>query len=516
MRSQQFDAITIGSGLAGLAFALSFAEHGSVCILTKAQARDSNTSLAQGGIAAAVGEADSWKLHEQDTLVAGAGLCNPEAVRFLVQNAPAAIEWLQSLGATFTVARSGEFELGLEGGHSRHRIVHFEDRTGWEVERAMIAAVRKHPRITVLEHAFVTSLAVENGRCVGAAAEIEGFDPTFFSARAIMLATGGCGQLYLHTTNPRVATGDGIALASEAGAEITGMEFMQFHPTTLYHQQLRNYLITEATRGAGATIRNHRGRRFMYDYDERLELAPRDVVARSIVLEMMRLDTWCVYLDLAHLPREEVRAEFPTICEKLATVGIEMDKDWIPIVPAQHYSCGGVSTDLNGRTTIRGLYAAGEVASTGVHGANRLASNSLLEALVFARSAASTAVDEPAASTNRRTLPTPTMPAEIEAINLRKSLQSTMHDHVGIIRTNAGLRAAADRLASLTAEFDAAPKVGFAPYSAETRNLLVAAGHVVRGALARKQNVGLHYNLDLVDVDDSSPKTQDGQGASEG
>lgn len=502
MRTQQFDAITIGSGLAGLAFALSFAEHGSVCVLTKAQARDSNTSLAQGGIAAAVGEADSWKLHEQDTLTAGAGLCNPEAVRFLVQNAPSAIEWLQSLGTTFTIAKSGEFELGLEGGHSRRRIVHFEDRTGWEVERAMIAAVRKHPRITVLEHAFATCLAIENGRCVGATAEIEGFGPTFFAARATMLATGGCGQLYQHTTNPRVATGDGIALASDAGAEISGMEFMQFHPTTLYHQQLRNYLITEATRGAGATIRNHRGRRFMYDYDERLELAPRDVVARSIVLEMKKLDTWCVYLDLAHLPSELVHAEFPTICERLAGLGIEMDKDWIPIVPAQHYSCGGVTTDLNGRTSIPGLYAAGEVASTGVHGANRLASNSLLEALVFARSAAEQAIDEPETPHVGGVPTVPAMPAEIEAINLRKSLQSTMNDLVGIIRTNEGLKQAADRLVLLRKQFEAAPKVGFATYSAETRNLLVTAGHVIDGALARKRNVGLHYNLDLVGIGD--------------
>jgi L-aspartate oxidase len=299
---ERFDFLAIGSGLAGLTYALRAAEHGSVCVLTKAEVTDANTSYAQGGIAAAVGEADSWELHERDTLEAGAGINDREAVRHLVTKAPDAIAWLQRVGTNFNVEPSGELDLELEGGHSRHRIVHYQDRTGAEVERAVVAEVRAHPNIRVIEHAFVTELLVSDGRCVGAAAVLDEIGIAAFSARAVLLGTGGCGVMYQHTTNPRVATGDGVALADAIGARIFGMEFMQFHPTTLYHPQLRGYLITEACRGAGGTLRNHLGRRFMFDYDERLELAPRDVVARAIDAEMKKRQTWCVYLDMTHLP----------------------------------------------------------------------------------------------------------------------------------------------------------------------------------------------------------------------
>ncbi len=495
MDSESTDFLVIGSGLAGLTFALRAAERGRVVVLTKAEIQESNTNWAQGGIAAAVSDADSWELHEEDTLVAGAGLCDRDAVRFLVQEAPKAIDWLISLGARFDTQTDGDLSLGREGGHGMNRIVHFQDRTGWEVERAMIEAVRRNNNIQIYEHAFVTGLLTEGGNCIGATAKVEGLGWRKFLAPTTMLATGGCGRMYQHTTNPSVATADGLALALQIGAKLENLEFMQFHPTTLYHPQLRSFLITEAVRGAGGTLRNHLGRRFMYDYDARLELAPRDVVARSIEEEMKKHQTWCVYLDITHGQSEEIHHEFPTIWERLRTIGLEMEKDWIPVVPAQHYSCGGVSTNLHGRTSVPGLYAAGEVACTGVHGANRLASNSLLEALVFASSAA--------ADANGGTAPTSVGDpillksiAEAESIRIRRSLQKVMTADVGIVRTNAGLAEARSQIHSLIEDYDSHPEAPFSMHPLETRNLLLAAQEVVKQASARNVNVGLHFNTD--------------------
>jgi len=491
------DFLVIGSGLAGLTFALRASEHGSVCVLTKDDVSESNTRYAQGGIAAAVGEADSWALHEADTLRAGAGICNPEAVRYLVQQAPEAIDWLIHIGARFDQARGGDLALGREGGHGMNRIVHHQDRTGWEVERAMTEAVQGNSAITVFEHTFVTGLCVADGCCVGAEAVVDALGPRRFLAGAVMLASGGCGRMYQHTTNPRVATADGIALAGAAGARIQNMEFMQFHPTTLYHRQMRSFLISEAVRGAGATLRNHLGRRFMYDYDPRLELAPRDVVARAIEAEMKKLGTWCVYLDLTHFKPEAIKHEFPMIYGELASIGLEIDKEWIPVVPAQHYSCGGVATDLNGMTTVPHLFAAGEVACTGVHGANRLASNSLLEALVFAASAAEASTGPgPAANEGNLECSKYKSIPESESIHIRSSLLTTMTEHVGIVRSNAGLAAAKKRIDELLRDFDKAPAAPFSRHPLETHNLLVAARAVIQGAIDRKVNVGLHYNVD--------------------
>ncbi|MBL8067463.1 MAG: L-aspartate oxidase [Armatimonadetes bacterium] len=497
MKTHKTDFLAIGSGLAGLAFALKAAEHGQVTVLTKAQMQDSNTSWAQGGIAAAVGESDSWELHEQDTLIAGAGLCNPDAVRMLVQNAPAAIEWLAELGTRFDLSASNALDLGREGGHSRHRIVHHADKTGWEVERAVSEAVRKHPAIQVYENCFVTGLIVADGQCIGAEAIVNDLGPVQFAARATMLATGGCGKVYAHTTNPRVATGDGVALAHRAGAAIANMEFQQFHPTTLKHSQLSGFLITEAMRGAGATLRNHNGRRFMYDYDDRLELAPRDVVARSIEREIQKLKTWCVYLDPTHLDAADLQHEFPTIWNRLREIGIEIEKDWIPVVPAQHYSCGGVVTDLQGRTDIPRLYASGEVACTGVHGANRLASNSLLEAIVFSFAASQAVGHE---SPNLPASPAYRAPhciPESDAIHIRHALQKQMSTHAGIFRTDAGLSSLRSFIAGALDDVAAPPSAPFSAYSAEAQNLLEVAALIVDGAASRKENVGLHYNADL-------------------
>ncbi len=505
MKSETFDDLVLGSGLAGLTYALRAAEQGSVAVLTKADVRESNTSYAQGGIAAAVGEADSWRLHEEDTLIAGAGLCDPQAVRFLVQKAPEAIAWLQSIGAQFD-GLNGILSLGREGGHSRNRIVHHRDRTGWEIERAVSDAVRAHPRIKVLEHAFATRLLAENGRCVGAEAWIEGLGVRRYEAKATMLATGGCGRLYQHTTNPRVATADGIGLAHGLGARIENMEFMQFHPTTLYHPQSRSFLITEAVRGAGATLRNHLGRRFMYDYDPRLELAPRDIVSRSIDAEMKCLDTWCVYLDATHLEAEALREEFPTVYERLLSIGIAMERDWIPVVPAQHYSCGGVKTDLAGRTSVPGLFAAGEVASTGVHGANRLASNSLLEALVFAQAAAEEASSpgEVAGASSLTPAEPPHAVAESDSIQIRRSLEHLLTEHAGIVRNDAGLHYARDVVQELMETYRGLPAAPISVHPLETYNLLVTATYLIEGALARRENVGLHYNEDLAPAGQSS------------
>ena len=498
METASFDFLAIGSGLAGLAYALGAAEHGTVCVITKAEMAEANTRYAQGGIAAAVGTADSWEMHERDTLVAGAGLCDPKAVRHLVQNAPRAIEWLQSVGARFDVEPDGELALGREGGHSANRIVHHADKTGAEIERAVIETVRRHPNITVVEHTFVTSLLTDGGRCRGVVAQTEEAGQKHYLAKATLLATGGCGKLYQHTTNPPVATGDGIALAGAMGAEIRDMEFMQFHPTTLYHPQMRSYLISEAVRGAGATLRNHLGGRFMYDYDERLELAPRDIVARSIVAEMAKLSTWCVYLDLTHLQREAIETEFPTIYDQLLKIGLPIHRDWIPVVPAQHYSCGGVCTDLDGRTTVEGLYAAGEVARTGVHGANRLASNSLLEAIVFGQAAAAHAAGlaDPEAK-EPKPVESPNCIPENDAIRIRRHLQKVMTDEAGIVRTTKGLRWALGQIEDARQEYEKMPSAPFSAYGLETRNLIHAAKFVVEGALARPANVGLHFNRDL-------------------
>ena len=388
------DFLIIGSGIAGLSYALQIAEYGHVIIITKKTDKESNTNYAQGGIASVFDKEDSFDAHIRDTLDAGAGLCHDELVRYMVRRGPKVIQQLIDTGVAFSQTKRGKLELGIEGGHSHKRIVHAHDFTGQEIERALLYQIKKHPNITILEKHIAIDLITEHqtpGRdfskgihCWGAyVLDIRKNKVKTILATATLLATGGCGQVYLHTSNPQIATGDGIAMAYRAGAKIANLEFMQFHPTTLISPGAESFLISEAIRGFGAILRKKNGDAFMSLYHARAELAPRDVVARSIDHEMKKSGDPCVYLDLTARKPKEIRDRFPNIYQRCIRLNIDITREWIPVVPAAHYMCGGVVVDKKGQTNIGRLFACGEVAFTGVHGANRLASNSLLEAVVF-------------------------------------------------------------------------------------------------------------------------------------
>ena len=502
---QSYDYLVLGSGSAGLTFALSVCELGTVALVTKKERTDSNTNWAQGGIAGVMGPDDNVELHVEDTLIAGAGLCNEEAVRILVSEGPERIQELIDFGAQFNRGEDGQLSLGREGGHSRRRIIHTADLTGREVERTLVEAARHHSNITVLEHHHAVDLIVEEGVCCGAQVldEASGIVEAYV-ARATLLATGGAGQIYRFTTNPAIATGDGVAMAWRAGAEIANMEFIQFHPTSLFHPDAKSFLISEAVRGEGGILRRKDGTAFMEEYDPRKDLAPRDIVARAIDSEIKKTGDDCVYLDVTHLSPDEIRSHFPTIYARCLSFGIDMTTDWIPVVPAAHYSCGGVRTDLTGRTTIQRLYAAGEVACTGVHGANRLASNSLLEALVFSRRAAGDALANAGSWEMRQSAPAfprrPSAPAitDREHITaLRHRVQAVMQKYVGIVRTDARLQKAASALEAIRS--DAKPHLdgaGLTQELLELRNMIEVGSLIIRCAQSRKESRGLHYNTD--------------------
>src|SRR5438477_11340978 len=390
---KQYDFVVIGSGIAGLTFALKAAKHGSVAVITKRKGADSNTAWAQGGIACVTSDEDSFELHVRDTLEAGAGLCDEQVVRTIVTEGPEAIHELIDVGVHFderNVSGHRELDLGREGGHSKRRVLHVQDVTGREIENKLLAALGRSSQVQLLENHTAIDLitaaklgfATED-RCLGlySLEEKTGNVETIRSDR-VVLATGGCGKVYLYTTNPAVATGDGVAMAWRAGAVIANMEFIQFHPTCLFHSAARSFLISEAVRGEGGILRNSRGEEFMSGYHVRGSLAPRDVVARAIDAEIKRSGAQCVFLDITHKSPEFVRERFPHIFETLLKLGIDVSEQAIPVVPAAHYQCGGIKTDVNGATSLPGLYAIGEVACTGLHGANRLASNSLLEGVV--------------------------------------------------------------------------------------------------------------------------------------
>src|SRR3954462_6548315 len=415
---KEYDFVVIGSGIAGLTFALKAAKQGSVAVITKRKGADSNTAWAQGGVACVTSDEDSFELHVRDTLEAGAGLCDEEVVRTIVTEGPEAIRELMDVGVHFDereISGHRELDLGREGGHSKRRVLHVQDVTGKEIENVLLRELGRQSHVDLLENHMAVDLitaaklgfATED-RCLGAYIldENTGTVETIRSNR-IVLATGGCGKVYLYTTNPDIATGDGVAMAWRAGVEIANMEFIQFHPTCLFHPQAKSFLISEAVRGEGGILRNNRGEDFMKRYDSRGSLAPRDIVARAIDAEIKRSGAKCVFLDITHRSPEFIQERFPHIYQTCLRFGIDMSKQAIPVVPAAHYQCGGIKTDVNGVTSMPGLYAIGEVACTGLHGANRLASNSLLEGVVTAHRAAETAVKLQPLERTSQTIPVP-------------------------------------------------------------------------------------------------------------
>jgi L-aspartate oxidase len=498
------DFLVIGAGVAGLRAAIELAPAGRVLVLVKREVADSSTQLAQGGIAAALSDEDEISLHLQDTLNAGDGLCNPEAARVLVEDAPQRIEELIAWGTEFD--REGtKLTFGREGAHSRNRILHAHgDSTGREIQRALYAKAKTLPEISIREFEFSTDLVSESGRVCGVRVIDERGQENTIHASAVLLATGGMGQLYLNTTNPGVATGDGVAMAYRAGAEVTDLEFIQFHPTALYLKKAPRFLLSEALRGEGAYLRNMEMSRFMAKYHPMAELAPRDVVARAIMheLERSRAKDPVVYLDLTHLDETHVQHRFPRIYKTCLHYNVDITTELIPIRPAAHYAMGGVHTDLDGRTSLPGLYAAGEAAGTGVHGANRLASNSLLEGLVYGARAGKKMRDELKAPARKVSGLTPAAysngPVSVPVEASITELQSLMWNQVGIVRSGSGLKQAVKRLEEI------APQVG-RPHSRrefEARNLQIAGLLVARSALAREESRGAHYRTDFPDHND--------------
>ncbi|MDB4948712.1 MAG: L-aspartate oxidase [Gemmatimonadetes bacterium] len=502
------DVVVVGSGIAGLSFALKVARFGTVAIVTKKGRPDSSTNWAQGGIAAAFAPDDSPALHMEDTLVAGAGLCHPDAVEVLVREGPQRVRELIDLGVHFT-QEGADLSLGREGGHSRRRIVRAEDLTGREIERALLQAVADAPNVEIYEnHSAVDLLTARDPgtlgeRCCGILAlDAESGELVPIAARAVMLATGGCGQVYRHTTNPSIATGDGVAIAYRAGAKIANMEFIQFHPTALYPAREHTFLISEAVRGEGAVLRRVDGTAFMDGYHPLASLAPRDVVARAIDREMKEHGDPHVLLDCSSIPEAEIRGRFPNILRVTAERGTDMLREPLPVVPAAHYLCGGILTDTDGRSSLPGLYAAGETACTGVHGANRLASNSLLEAVVFAHRAAERL--GPHLSVTPELAPRNPAPSGVSEVpdgamleQSREELRDVMWELVGIVRSDDRLGEAEEcvrRLAEKTNATWAACRP--TPELVEMRNMVQAALLVVRCARRRKESRGLNYNVD--------------------
>ncbi len=490
------DFIVIGSGVAGLRAALELAKAGRVVVLTKDRLDESNTEYAQGGVAVALSDDDEIDLHFEDTLIAGAGLCDEKAVRILVEEGPRYITELIELGAQFD-REGGELAFTREAAHSRRRILHAHgDSTGREIVRALIAAAKKHPNIQLTAHAATIGLTVEDGRCCG----VQFVDPNEslrreMFARAVVLATGGAGQLFAQTTNPSVATGDGMAMAYAAGAMMCDLEFVQFHPTALALPEAPRFLLSEALRGEGAILRNHEGEAFAKNYDPRAELAPRDIVARAIVAEAKRTNQRWMFLDLTHLEAAFLRERFPKIHETCLRYGLDIAKDLLPVSPAVHYVMGGVRTDTHGRTTLPGLYAAGEVACTGVHGANRLASNSLLEGLVFGARAGKAALTDlfPA------TIKPEADPIEFDLADWRldqhtkSRVQELMWWKAGLIRRAEDLKAAVQELAQMSAE----------NVNQRTRNFVTLAHLMTEAALWREESRGGHFREDFPSPDDA-------------
>src|SRR3990172_9535679 len=523
------DVLIIGSGAAGLSLALRLAPAAHIQVVTKGPLTEGSSLYAQGGISAVLGKGDSIASHIEDTLIAGAGLCDAEIVRFTVEHGKQSIEWLIEHGVPFTQETGNggvDYHLGLEAGHTHRRIVHAADATGRAIETTLEQQVRSHPNIELFEQHIAVDLITSSKlarqlsstpdtpeRCLGAYV----FDRTtkqveVFRARFVVVATGGAGKVYLYTSNPDVSTGDGIAMAWRAGCRIANMEFIQFHPTCLYHPQAKSFLVTEAVRGEGGRLLLPDGSPFMHKFDARGELAPRDIVARAIDHEMKRLGAPCIYLDISHKPADFIKRHFPNVYARCLEFGYDLTQGPIPVVPAAHYTCGGVMTDYRGRTDIAGLYAIGEVAFTGLHGANRMASNSLLECMVFAASASA----DINAALAQAPLP-PDLPEwdesrvtdsdeEVVVAHNWDELRRFMWDYVGIVRTGKRLQRAKRRVELLQNEItEYYGNFCVTNDLLELRNLTLVADLIIRSALARKESRGLHYTLDYPQPDNSKP-----------
>ncbi|HDI7938231.1 TPA: L-aspartate oxidase [Escherichia coli] len=513
------DVLIIGSGAAGLSLALRLADQHQVIVLSKGPVTEGSTFYAQGGIAAVFDETDIIDSHVEDTLIAGAGICDRHAVEFVASNARSCVQWLIDQGVLFDthVQPNGEesYHLTREGGHSHRRILHAADATGREVQSTLVSKAQNHPNIRVLERSNAVDLIVSDKiglpgtrRVVGAWVWNRNKETVeTCHAKAVVLATGGASKVYQYTTNPDISSGDGIAMAWRAGCRVANLEFNQFHPTALYHPQARNFLLTEALRGEGAYLKRPDGTRFMPDFDERGELAPRDIVARAIDHEMKRLGADCMFLDISHKPADFIRQHFPMIYEKLLGLGIDLTQEPVPIVPAAHYTCGGVMVDDHGRTDVEGLYAIGEVSYTGLHGANRMASNSLLECLVYGWSAAEDITRRMPDAHGVSTLP-PWDESRVENPDERVVIQHNWHelrlfmwDYVGIVRTTKRLERALRRITMLQQEIDEY----YAHFRVsnnllELRNLVQVAELIVRCAMMRKESRGLHFTLDYPEL----------------
>jgi len=521
------DYLVIGSGIAGLSFALNAAKSGTVAIITKKERMETSTNYAQGGIASVLDINDSFDLHVKDTLKSGDGLCNKKIVDIVVKNGPHRIKELMDIGVNFTRMSdsSGDLDLGMEGGHSKRRVVHTKDHTGREVERALLEQVKENRKITVYEDYMAIDIITKsklikrgiissetNESCWGAyVLNVESGQVITFISRITVISTGGAGKIYLYTSNPDIATGDGVAIGYRAGVKVANMEFVQFHPTCLYHPLAKNFLISEAVRGEGGILLDSRGNRFMEKYHPMKELAFRDVVARSIYLELKKSGDECVYLDITHKSPDFLKDRFPSIYENCMKYQIDITRQPIPVVPAAHYMCGGLMTDENGATNIKNLYAIGEVSCTGLHGANRLASNSLLEALVFAKRAAERSEKElmenmkiplskaplwdPGSATDSEEM--------IVVTHNWDEIRRTMWNYVGIVRTNKRLARARTRIENIQAEI----REYYWDFIVtrdllELRNIALVAELIITCATMRKESRGLHYNLDYPDKDD--------------
>lgn len=516
---RDFDFLVIGSGIAGLHYALRVADHGKVGLVTKKNAADSATQFAQGGIAAVVDPLDSFDDHVQDTIDAGAGLCNEQVVRFVVERGPESIESLLRYGVDFD--RGGEaqlyYDLGREGGHGNRRVLHHRDATGREIERALLRRAIRHPNIELFDYHIAVDLITahkigrtEPNRALGAyVLDSRTGQVLRIAARITLLATGGAGKVYLYTSNPDIASGDGIAMAYRAGATLANMEFVQFHPTCLFHPEAGSFLITEAVRGEGGILRNGKGEAFMERYSALKDLAPRDVVARAIDTELKSSGDHFVHLDITHQDAEYIRTRFPTIYERCQSFGMDITKDPIPVVPAMHYCCGGVRTGLSGESDLPNLFASGEVANTGLHGANRLASNSLLEAMVFSEAAAAASIarlaelDEPGELARWES---GSATESHEAVIITQNwdeIRRFMWNYVSIVRSDRRLARAQHRIEMLGEEINEYYwDFKLTPDLIELRNIATTAKLITQAAQFRKESRGLHYNLDHPDRDD--------------